>query len=87
MKKQLDRTARWLTANADVRVSIEGHADPSGTPEDNMTLSRARAEAVRDYLASVGVDTSRMDVEGFGDTKLKYGAADGRNRRVTVEQK
>jgi outer membrane protein OmpA-like peptidoglycan-associated protein len=87
MKGQLDRTARWLAANADSRIAIEGHADPSGNADANMALSRARAEAVRDYLQSAGVDASRMDVEGFGDTKLKYGAADGRNRRVSIEKR
>lgn len=85
-QKQLDRTAKWLAANADARIVVEGHADPSGNPDANMALSRTRAEAVRDYLTSAGVDSSRIDVEAFGDTKLKYGAADGRNRRVVVNK-
>ena len=34
---------------------------------------------------SAGVDASRIDVNAFGDTKLKYGARDGRNRRVAIE--
>jgi outer membrane protein OmpA-like peptidoglycan-associated protein len=86
MKQKLDRTARWLEANADARLVIEGHADPRGNPDSNMVLSRQRAEAVRDYLISVGGDSSRMEVEAFGDTQLKYGAHDGRNRRVLLKK-
>lgn len=86
-KGLLDRTARWLTQSADVHVVIEGHADPTGTHEGNMILSQHRAEAVRDYLVSAGIDSARMEVVPFGDTRLKYGKADGRNRRVAIEPK
>jgi outer membrane protein OmpA-like peptidoglycan-associated protein len=83
----LDRAARWLKESSDVHVVIEGHADPTGTHEGNMILSQHRAEAVRDYLAAAGIDESRMEVVPYGDTRLKYGRADGRNRRVAIEPK
>ena len=86
-KGTLDKTARWLSESADVHVVIEGHADPTGTHEGNMILSQHRAEAVRDYLVSHGIDQSRMEVVPYGDTRLKYGRTDGRNRRVAVEPK
>ena len=81
---QLNRVAKWLADHGDVQVTIEGYADPTGTHDGNMALSQSRAEAARDYLASQGVDSSRMDVQAYGDTKLKYGASDGRNRRIIV---
>jgi outer membrane protein OmpA-like peptidoglycan-associated protein len=81
---QLNRMAKSLSDNADVSVTIEGYADPTGNHDDNMTLSQSRAEAVRDYLSSQGVDSSRMEVKAYGDTKLKYGHSDGRNRRVAI---
>lgn len=84
---QLNRVAKWLNDHGDVQVTIEGYADPTGTHDGNMALSQSRAEAARDYLASQGVDSSRMDVQAFGDTKLKYGASDGRNRRIIVVPK
>jgi outer membrane protein OmpA-like peptidoglycan-associated protein len=80
----LDRVAKKLAAHADAHVRIEGYADPTGTPEGNMSLSEQRADSVRDYLESKGVDSSRVDVKAFGDTVLKYGRTDGRNRRVAV---
>jgi peptidoglycan-associated lipoprotein len=86
-KRALARAVRWLAAHADVRVTVEGHADPVGTPERNMTLSESRANNVRDLLVAEGIDESRIDVAAFGDTRLKYGRTDGRNRRVTIEAK
>lgn len=86
-KRLLDDTVRWLTANADVSVSIEGHADPVGNPESNMRLSESRAESVKQYLVDKGIDASRLEAVGYGDTKLKYGKSDGRNRRVELKKK
>ena len=50
-----------------------------------MTLSETRANGVRDYLVTAGIDTSRLHVTAYGDTKLKYGRLDRRNRRVAIE--
>jgi len=83
---RLDRIVKRLQDNADVRLSVEGFADPTGNHDANMELSQRRAEAVRDYLVGAGIDASRIDVQAFGDTKLKYGATDGRNRRVMVSE-
>jgi peptidoglycan-associated lipoprotein len=86
-KDVLDRAVRWLTASADVHVVIEGYADPTGNHDANMVLGQHRAESVRDYLASAGIDGSRMEVISYGDTRLKYGRTDGRNRRVAIQPK
>jgi peptidoglycan-associated lipoprotein len=83
----LQQAVRWLTGSADVNVVIEGYADPTGTHEGNMALGQKRAEAVRDYLAAAGIDQSRMEVVSYGDTRLKYGRTDGRNRRVAIVKK
>ena len=85
--KSLAKDIRWLTENADIHVVVEGHADPTGTHEGNMALSQSRAETVRDHLVSAGIDTSRIEVIPYGDTHVKYGATDARNRRVAIEAK
>lgn len=83
----LDRAVRWLNDNPSLNVVIEGYADPTGDHAINMTLSQNRAESVRDYLIAAGIDGGRLEVTPFGDTKLKYGYADPRNRRVVIRPK
>jgi outer membrane protein OmpA-like peptidoglycan-associated protein len=80
----LNKAVRWLTDASDVHVVIEGHADPTGTHEGNMVLSQKRAEFVRDFLVSGGIDQSRLEVMAYGDTRLRYGRADRRNRRAAI---
>ena len=67
-----------------MRFRIEGHTDSIGSRASNMALSRARAEAVADFLTSQGVPASRLDVRGFGFDRPLPGhrASDPSNRRV-----
>jgi outer membrane protein OmpA-like peptidoglycan-associated protein len=85
--RMLGRAIRWLSTSKDARVVIEGHADPTGSPEGNLALGQKRAEHVRDYLVSAGVDESQLEVISYGDTRLRYGRTDGRNRRAAVVAK
>lgn len=62
----LDRQAGWLSQNPGVRLTIEGHADERGTREYNLALGARRANAVRDYLVSQGVDGSRLQTISYG---------------------
>lgn len=62
----LDAQARWLTDNPDYLAVIEGHADETGTREYNLALGARRANAVREYLASRGIATSRMRTVSYG---------------------
>jgi OOP family OmpA-OmpF porin len=81
----------------DVRyIIVNGHADRLGSPEYNQRLSEKRAEAVRAYLVSKGVDAGKVETLGFGKTlpvkacpnqKDRKGliACLAENRRVVVE--
>jgi peptidoglycan-associated lipoprotein len=62
----LQRQAAWLQKYPQVRVTVEGHCDPRGTREYNLALGGRRANAVRDYLVSLGVPSSRVDTISYG---------------------
>jgi hypothetical protein len=68
------------------RFLIAGHTDGVGTDEFNLDLSYRRAQAVRDYLATHGIDKHRIAVKGWGRSRLKDVAHpdSGVNRRVEV---
>ncbi|TMV06830.1 OmpA family protein [Ruegeria sediminis] len=63
----LANLARFLKANARVRLALVGHTDDVGTLEGNIALSQRRAESVRDRLIEVhGIDGERLEAEGVG---------------------
>lgn len=66
-KYELDHLAELLNANANVTVEISGHTDDTGDYASNLEMSQNRADAVRDYLISGGVDASRLTAVGYGD--------------------
>ena len=62
-------TALQLPELAAKRFRIEGHTDSSGSRALNLDLSKRRAQAVADYLASLGVNSARLEVRGYGPDK------------------
>ncbi len=58
--------AAWLARNPGVRVTIEGNCDERGTREYNLALGERRANAAKNYLASLGVDPARMTTISYG---------------------
>lgn len=85
---RLDNVAGILKKNPGMKVNLQGHCDNVGTAEYNMDLSKRRANAVKNYLASKGISRSSMKTEGFGFTKpvALNGTDPGRalNRRVEI---
>ena len=68
---------------------IEGHTDEVGTDENNMELSRLRAESVVNYMVgNFGVNRSRFSAEGYGQTRrFAYNTTpegQQKNRRVNI---
>jgi len=83
---RMDEAIAVLNEYPDINVLIQGHTDSQGNAEKNQALSQRRADAVRDYLVSKGINMSRLSTSGLGE---EYPIADnntaaGRalNRRV-----
>ena len=66
LQATLTKQAQWLRTYPAFTVTIEGHADERGTREYNIALGARRAQAVREYLASRGVEPSRMRTISYG---------------------
>ncbi len=62
----LDKQAQWLGRYPRYTILLEGHADERGTREYNFSLGARRAQTVRDYLASRGIDGSRVRTVSYG---------------------
>ncbi len=62
----LRKQAAWMRKKADLKFSIEGHADERGTREYNLALGERRANAVKDYLMTYGISGSRLSVISHG---------------------
>lgn len=87
-RSMLDQFAQSLTQNPQTTVQIIGHTDSTGDDAFNQNLSRERALATRDYLATRGVSMNRIVVDGRGEREPvaanESEAGRARNRRVEI---
>jgi len=65
-KSTLQRQATWLQKYPSVKVTVEGDCDERGTREYNLALGARRANAVKEYLVSLGVSASRVETISYG---------------------
>jgi peptidoglycan-associated lipoprotein len=63
----LQKDVEWMKKWTTTRVMVEGHADSRGTNEYNLALGERRADAVRDYLVSLGVAENRITIVSKGE--------------------
>jgi peptidoglycan-associated lipoprotein len=68
-RDKLSRNADLLKSQPQFSVTIEGHADSRGTNEYNLALGERRANAVRDYMVSLGVAASRLRTLAYGEER------------------
>ena len=65
----LSSSATWLKKNSQYNLLIEGHCDERGTEQYNLALGDRRANIVKEYLATLGVDASRMRTVSYGEER------------------
>lgn len=85
-KKNLQELATTLNDYGDTNLTIEGHTDSKGTDAYNLDLSKKRAKSVADYLATLGVASSRLTTVGYGEQQPvnTENTESAENRRVEV---
>lgn len=88
-EEALEALFGYLERNPEIRIKIMGHTDNVGKDAANQRLSEGRAQAVREDLIKRGIDASRIEAEGYGETRPidTNDTEEGRqnNRRVEVE--
>ena len=85
----LKEVAIILKENPTLKLSIEGHTDNVGKAAQNLSLSQKRANAVKKYLVSQGIDNDRLTAVGYGQEKPiadnKTAEGQSKNRRVELK--
>ncbi len=90
-KPTLDKLARTLQLNPDIRIQLASHTDCRGTDRYNLELSQKRAQAAVDYLIAKGISPERLIAKGYGESQLRVNCVCSRcteeehqlNRRTT----
>jgi len=86
---ELNELIELLQDFNDLRVKVVGHTDSDGSETDNQQLSESRAEAVRNYLLSGGIESNRIQTAGRGESEPVSGnqtsKGKAKNRRVEFQ--
>jgi len=65
-RNALQKDADWMKRWTGTQVTVEGHCDSRGSSEYNLSLGSRRANAVKEYLQSLGIATNRVTVVSKG---------------------
>ncbi len=93
-RKDLDPVVALLNQYPNVRIRINSHTDSRGTDAFNLELSTRRAKTVHQYLVKKGISAKRLEIKGFGESKIRNHCKDGvncnekdhaRNRRTELQ--
>ena len=86
---QIQVLAQAVTKSPELKIRVDGYADPRGTIDTNMKLSQDRANAVRDLLLASGVGEEALEVNAYGKSQSTAEDTDGYalERRVRLTLK
>lgn len=87
---ELNKVVDFLKQNSSVSIEISGHTDSKGSDTYNLNLSQGRSQSVVDYLIGQGIESSRLQAQGYGESKpidsndTEAGRANNRRVEFTV---
>lgn len=84
-EQRLDNVVNALQAAGQVQVQIAGHTDRIASDSYNLALSQRRAQSVKTYLASHGIDASRLSTVGYGESRPKVACVDVHPRQALID--
>ena len=86
---QIEVLAQAVAKSPELKVRVDGYADPRGSVDDNLKLSQARANAVRDLFLAAGIDEEMLEVNAYGKSQSVASDNDGyaleRRVRLTLQ--
>ncbi len=86
---QIQVLAQAVAKSPELKVRVDGYADPRGTADTNLKLSEARANAVRDLFLAAGIDDEVLEVNAYGKSQSVAADNDGyaleRRVRLTLQ--
>jgi len=86
---QIEVLAQAVAKSPELKVRVDGYADPRGSVDDNLKLSQARANAVRDLFLAAGIDETVLEVNAYGKSQSVASDNDGyaleRRVRLTLQ--
>jgi peptidoglycan-associated lipoprotein len=84
----IEAHAKYLLANANAKMIVQGNTDERGTREYNLSLGQRRSVAVKQALNLLGVKDSQIETVSYGEEKAAQNCADeacfGQNRRADI---
>jgi len=86
-KEALNKLADFLKTNPNQKAIFKSYTDASGSEEYNLEISQKRADLLKEYLISLGVDASQVEAIGYGETNFvdPENPNSPKNRRIEVE--
>ena len=86
---ELNRFVEFLKTNKKIVVEISGHTDNKGKMEDNLRISKERAQVITDFLIAKGIKTDRLIVTGYGQKRpIGFNSdKEGRKKNNRIEYK
>lgn len=68
-QQTLSQKAEYMRVNSDAQVTVEGHCDERGTDAYNMALGERRAQAAKDFLVNLGIESGRLNTISYGEER------------------
>jgi outer membrane protein OmpA-like peptidoglycan-associated protein len=89
-RKRLDMIGEYLKNDSKIeQIYISAYSDSYGGRDTNLRLSKKRAEAIKSYMASLGVEENKIMTDGFGEKRHidtnDNAIGRGKNRRVVIQ--